>query len=105
MRGRAGKGAPPRGILNVNIELTLPEPSKPNPVCGEIRAHLSEYVDAEAERALCAKIQAHLRECPDCHVMFDTLQKTIVVYHALAPEPMPNDARARLYATLHLAGG
>lgn len=103
MRARAGKGARPHDILNVNIEIALPEPRKPNPVCREIRAHLSEYLDAEAERALCAKIEAHLRECPDCRVMLDTMQKTVVLYHALAPEPMPDDARARLYQTLHLA--
>ena len=90
----------------MNIELSLPKSSAaPNRVCQQIRAHLSEYLDAEAERALCAEIEAHMKTCPDCRVVYDTMQKTIVLYHALAPEPMPDDARARLYETLHLAVG
>jgi hypothetical protein len=89
----------------VNIELNLPPPSSaPGSACREIRAHLSEYLDAEAETALCAQIEEHLHACPDCRVVFDTMQKTIVLYHAQLPEPMPDGARARLFETLHLHG-
>ena len=71
-------------------------------LCQEIKAHLSEYLDDALEQDMCAQVQAHLRECPECGVMVDTMRKTIVLYHDMEPEPMPDAARERLYHTLHL---
>ena len=82
---------------------TAPSAEHSARVCQELQAHLSEFLDNDLEQAVCAQVQAHLRECPGCRAMLNTMQKTIVLYHALAPEPMPDAARARLYRALHLA--
>lgn len=71
-------------------------------VCSELKVHLSEYLDGEMGRALCDELDAHLRECPDCRVVVDTTRQTLLLYHALEREPMPADARTRLYRALAL---
>jgi len=63
---------------------------------------LSDYIDGELEERLCAAIQAHLRECPECQVMVDTLNKTVILYRKRGEDTLPSDVRARLYAILDL---
>jgi predicted anti-sigma-YlaC factor YlaD len=63
---------------------------------------LSDYIDDELEVRLCAEIKAHLLECPDCQVMVDTLNKTVVLYRTYGQAEMPADVQTRLYAVLDL---
>jgi predicted anti-sigma-YlaC factor YlaD len=87
-------------VLPISVQITPDENSKR--VCQEIKAHLSEYLDDELEHTVCAEIEAHLRACPDCRVLVDTMRQTILLYHTLEAERMPDAARARLYRALHL---
>lgn len=73
--------------------------------CKEILGSLSDYIDGELEACLCAEIEAHLRECPDCEVMVDTLNKTVVLYRTHGQAEVPADVQARLYAVLDLEAG
>ena len=70
--------------------------------CGEMLGALSDYIDGELEERLCAEIEAHMQDCPDCHVVVDTLSKTVVLYRTHGQSEMPQDVRSRLYAVLNL---
>ncbi len=70
--------------------------------CREMLGALSDYIDDELEERLCAAIDAHLHDCPDCQVMVDTLNKTIVLYRTRGQSDLPPDVHARLYAVLDL---
>jgi predicted anti-sigma-YlaC factor YlaD len=63
---------------------------------------LSDYIDGELEERLCAAIEAHLRDCPECRVMVDTLNKTVILYRQRGQDELPSDVQARLYAVLDL---
>ena len=70
--------------------------------CQQMLGTLSDYIDDELEARLCAEIEAHLRECPDCQVMVDTLNKTVVLYRTYGQPEIPADVQTRLYAVLDL---
>ena len=70
--------------------------------CREMLGALSDYIDDELEAHLCAAIEAHMRDCPDCQVMVDTLNKTVVLYRTRGQSDLPPDVHARLYAVLDL---
>lgn len=71
--------------------------------CRDRLGILSEYVDGELDADLCAEIERHMADCGNCRVMVDTLRKTIILYHDYGHQPLPDDAKARLYAVLNLA--
>ena len=70
--------------------------------CQHMLGALSDYIDDELEARLCAEIKAHLKKCPDCQVMVDTLNKTVVLYRTHGQAEMPADVQTRLYAVLEL---
>lgn len=63
---------------------------------------LSDYLDGDLDPELCAEIEKHMAECGNCRIMIDTLRKTIVLYRNLGHQDVPEDAKDRLYAVLHL---
>jgi len=72
--------------------------------CQSLLGSLSDYVDDNVSRELHVEIENHLAECRDCHIVVDTLRKTISLYHAAAagyPE-LPDSVRERLFHTLDL---
>ena len=71
-------------------------------LCREMLDNLTAYVDGELAEALCAEIDRHLAECTDCHVVVDSLQRTISLYHAMPQPDLPESVRIRLYKTLNL---
>ena len=73
--------------------------------CEDTLGILSEYVDGELDQSLCAEIERHMAECGNCRIMVDTLRKTIILYRDYGHEEIPDDAKARLYAVLHLHRG
>jgi anti-sigma factor RsiW len=71
--------------------------------CQHLLENMSVYLNGEASAELCAEIERHLSGCTDCHVVVDTLRKTIALYHELPqPELLP-EARLRLYKSLDLS--
>ncbi len=71
-------------------------------VCRDLKDQLSAYLDGELESALCAEIEQHLRDCDDCRVMVDTLNKTITLYRNYGQVDLPVEAHDRLACVLHL---
>lgn len=72
--------------------------------CQALLGYLSDYVDGDLSQDLCEEIENHLAECKNCHVVVDTLRKTISLYHTIAAEPaeVPGVVRERLFRTLNL---
>jgi anti-sigma factor RsiW len=64
--------------------------------------NLSNYIDGELEAELCAEIEEHVAECVNCRIVVDTLKRTVTLYHDHGHEPLPDDVRRRLLATLDL---
>lgn len=65
---------------------------------------LNEYIDGELPADLCRELEQHLAECPDCQIVYDTLTKTISLYHTLGEtdSTLPPDVETRLFRRLHL---
>jgi len=72
--------------------------------CQELLGQLNAYVDGELAAELCHDLELHLADCADCRVVFDTLAKTITLYHTLdeTPVALPADVEARLLRRLNL---
>jgi anti-sigma factor RsiW len=70
--------------------------------CKDMLGTLSDYVDGELETQFCAEIERHMATCGNCRAVVDTLRKTVYLYREHGHEQVPEEARDRLYATLHL---
>lgn len=72
--------------------------------CRSLLGSLSDFVDGTLGEELCEEIERHVAECQNCHVVVDTLRKTISLYHESAAEPdeVPGVVRERLFRTLNL---
>lgn len=72
--------------------------------CRSLLGSLSDYVDGTLEKELCEEIERHVAECQNCHVVVDTLRKTISLYHESTAETgeVPGVVRERLFRTLNL---
>lgn len=70
--------------------------------CRELLGSLSDYVDGELEEALCREIEAHMAECENCRIVVDTLRKTVLLYHVLPSDPLPEAVEQRLFKRLEL---
>ena len=72
--------------------------------CQELLSQLNDYVDGELAAELCHDLELHLADCPDCRVVFDTLAKTITLYHTLdeTRAELPPGVESRLLSRLSL---
>jgi len=72
--------------------------------CRSYLGSLSDYVDGTLCEELCEEIELHVAGCQNCHVVVDTLRKTISLYHESATEAgeVPGLVRERLFRTLKL---
>lgn len=71
--------------------------------CQDILKNLNKYIDNELDPELCDAIEAHLQTCPECKIVFNTLKKTIQIYHKEGQETeLPQDVRDRLFVRLNL---
>jgi anti-sigma factor RsiW len=72
--------------------------------CRALLGSLSDYVDGTLSEDLCEEIERHVSECQDCHVVVDTLRKTISLYHESTADAVevPGLVRERLYRILNL---
>ncbi len=77
---------------------------KDHSTCRSLLGSLSDYVDGTLSEELCQEIERHAADCQDCHIVIDTLRKTISLYHESAAEAgeVPGVVRERLYRTLNL---
>lgn len=75
--------------------------------CEGILAQLGDYLDGDLAAGLCRDLEQHLAGCPDCRVVLDTLNKTVLLYRSLReePVPLPSDVEARLLERLGVAPG
>ncbi|MFA5873378.1 MAG: zf-HC2 domain-containing protein [Anaerolineales bacterium] len=72
--------------------------------CRSLLGSLSDYVDGSLGEELCEEIERHVAECQNCHIVVNTLRKTISLYHESAAEAgeVPGVVRERLFRTLNL---
>ena len=72
--------------------------------CQSLLGSLSDYVDGTLSQELCAEIENHLSGCQNCHVVVDTLRKTISLYRQSAAETgnVPAMVKERLFRILNL---
>ena len=73
--------------------------------CRELLGQLNDYADGDLAAELCCDLEQHMAECPDCQIVFDTLTKTIALYHTLdeTTAELPADVEARLLRRLNLS--
>lgn len=57
--------------------------------CEELLKALNDYVDDESVLAMCQEFAEHLAGCNPCQVVVDNIRKTIQLYKAGEPYPMP----------------
>jgi anti-sigma factor RsiW len=70
--------------------------------CEELLKALNEYVDGTLDLSLaeCRQFAAHLADCNPCQVVVDNIRKTITLYRAGEPHPLPPAFQARLRGAL-----
>ena len=68
--------------------------------CEELLKMLNEYVDGTVDPALCEEFERHMAGCNPCQVVVDNIRKTISLYKAGEPYPMPAEFEDRLRSAL-----
>lgn len=68
--------------------------------CKDLLKSLGDYIDGDLEPGLCAELESHMHDCVDCRLVVDSLKKTITVYRAGKPDPLPEKFSARLHKAL-----
>lgn len=68
--------------------------------CEELLESLNEYVDDPTALAACEEFAEHLAGCNPCQVVVDNIRKTIALYKAGEPYPMPPEFQQRLRNSL-----
>ncbi len=72
--------------------------------CQTLLGSLSDYIDGTLSEELCEEINRHISECQNCHIVVDTMRKTIFLYQESAAnsDKVPGIVRERLFRTLNL---
>jgi len=71
--------------------------------CSRLLRDLSDFIDGQLSPEICASFEEHLAQCENCRVVFDTTNRTILLYQNSAKEEtLPEDARERLFKKLSL---
>ena len=71
--------------------------------CRAMLADLNDYLDGDLPENLCAELENHIRDCENCRVVFDTMNKTIYLYQSCRREvDVPDGTRERLFRALKL---
>lgn len=68
--------------------------------CDELLSALNDYVDGAIEPAVCEQFEHHLAGCNPCQIVIDNIRKTITLYKAGEPYPMPSAFQQVLRQTL-----
>lgn len=71
-----------------------------DPLCLEIFARLSEYLDGELATEDCAAVEAHIADCPPCVAFLQELRSSVEASRSfktpVAPHPVDAEIRERL---------
>ena len=67
--------------------------------CEDLLQALNEYVDDKLDAKICEEYRQHLESCNPCQVVIDNIRKTITLYKADQPYPLP----AAFHDCLHQA--
>ena len=68
--------------------------------CRQFLQDLNDYLDPSGDQELKRRLEAHVTQCPNCFVIVDTTQKTLMVYKGVEPQTIPEDVRTRLLKAL-----
>lgn len=68
--------------------------------CEELLKALNDYIDDESVLAICQDFAEHLVGCNPCQVVVDNIRKTIQLYKASEPYPMPSEFQAQFQQAL-----
>jgi hypothetical protein len=68
--------------------------------CEDLLKLLNEYVDGTVDPAVCDEFEKHMSGCNPCQVVVDNIRKTITLYKAGQPYPLPPGCRERLHSAL-----
>lgn len=68
--------------------------------CQDLLRAIGEYVDGEISPSICADLERHLAGCNPCKVVVDNVRKTITLYRAGRPYPLPAALRRRLHEAI-----
>ncbi len=68
--------------------------------CEELLEALNAYIDDETILAVYRDFADHLAGCNPCQVVVDNIRKTIQLYRAGEPYPMPAEFQSRLRSAL-----
>ncbi len=70
--------------------------------CDQLLQAINEYVDGTLDMVLpeCQEFAEHLAGCNPCQVVIDNIRKTIALYKAGEPYPLPQEFQTRLSQTL-----
>jgi anti-sigma factor (TIGR02949 family) len=71
--------------------------------CRQLLNSLSDYIDGDLQQELCDEIELHMKDCDNCRIVVDTLNKTVSLYQSSSePAIVPDDVRQRLFHRLDL---
>jgi anti-sigma factor (TIGR02949 family) len=71
--------------------------------CRQLLDSLSDYIDGDLQQELCDEIENHMKDCDNCRIVVDTIEKTISLYQTTSePAAVPDDVRQRLFHRLNL---
>jgi anti-sigma factor (TIGR02949 family) len=71
--------------------------------CRYLLDSLSDFIDGELAEDICEDLEHHMSDCENCHIVVDTLKKTISLYQINAEDPqVPEDVKSRLFHCLDL---
>jgi anti-sigma factor RsiW len=68
--------------------------------CEDLLKLLSDYVDGTVDPAVCDEFEKHMSGCNPCQVVVDNIRKTITLYKAGQPYPLPQGCHERLHSAL-----
>jgi anti-sigma factor RsiW len=70
--------------------------------CDELLKALNDFVDGDVDPGVCEEFEAHLAGCNPCQIVVDNIRRTIALYRAGEPYPLPREFHERLTADLRL---
>lgn len=71
--------------------------------CRQLLNSLSDYIDGDLPQELCDEIELHMKDCDNCRIVVDTLNKTISLYQTSSESAVvPDEVRQRLFHRLDL---
>lgn len=79
------------------------EPLPATMTCEQLTPYLSDYIDKVVDEPLAAAARDHIAECPHCHILLDTTQKTITLMQSNRARVIPTQDRAALYTEIEKA--